>query len=58
MFILCVVPVQVMLLRVTDGVTVMVPVCGVFPVFVVVKEVIGPVPVEAKPILALEFIHE
>jgi hypothetical protein len=30
----------------------------VLPVFVVVKEGTGPVPLEIKPILALVFVHE
>ncbi len=39
------------------GVTVIVPVIGVEPLFVAVKEGIFPVPLDANPILVLEFVH-
>jgi len=40
------------------GETVIVDVIVVFPVFVAVNEAMSPVPLEARPIAVLEFVHE
>ncbi len=40
------------------GVTVMVDTIGTVPVFVALKVAILPVPLEANPIVVLEFVHE
>lgn len=57
-FILWVVPVQVTLFSVTLGVTVIVPLKGVFPELVVTKDVIFPLPLLPKPMAAFVLVHE
>ncbi len=42
----------------TTGVTTIVAIIGVFPVFVAVKEAISPVPLEASPMAVFEFVQE
>ena len=39
------------------GVTVIIAVIGIAPVLMAIKEAISPVPIEAKPILGVSFIH-
>jgi hypothetical protein len=50
-------PVQLTDPFVKVGVTVIVAVTGVVPLFVAVKDAILPLPLAAKPMLVLSFVH-
>ena len=51
------VPGQVILLLVSTGVTVIVPVIGAVPVFAATKDAILPVPLGGRPMAGFEFVQ-